>query len=100
MINEMKQKMPLVNFDIRNYYKNSKGHKVTTHAATEPYRYFEWMDQTADSSALNYLKFFKCTRLHYKIDVDYTAQSKASFNYQEWDFKRANIRNNQYDYDV
>jgi len=81
MVNQLKTERPLVFFDIANYYKNSKGHKVFTHRATEPYRYFEWLDQTADSGALSYLKFFKCTRLNFKLDFDYTAQSKSSFNY-------------------
>lgn len=69
----MKLKRPLVSYLIQNYYYNSSNKKVNTHSATEEYRYFEWADQTADSSAIAYLKLFKTTRLNFKIDFDYTA---------------------------
>jgi len=92
MVSQLKSERPLVNFDIANYYNNSKNRRVYTHRANEEYRYFEWLDQTADAGALSYLKFFKCTRLNFKLDFDYTAQSKSSYNYQEWAFKQQNIR--------
>lgn len=87
---------------VRHHNGRTEHHRerVNTHHAKEPFRYYEWLDQSPDASAIDFIKLTKLTRLTFGINVQYTPQSQASYACQEHDFKHHNVRDTHHDYNV
>jgi hypothetical protein len=65
---------------IQNYHyewrrrgNKNRYERVNTHRKEEPFRYSEYIDQSPEASALEYLKNYKLTRVHYNVDVEFSA---------------------------
>jgi len=79
IINKFRTLYPIVLFKIQNYhyeYRRDKNgshrHRVNTHRAEAPFRYMEWIDQSPDATAIDYIKLQKITRLDFKLICHYT----------------------------
>lgn len=80
----MKTRKPRVTLKMQNYHyerrDNNKTVKVNTDLIEERYRFFEWLDQSPDSTALEFLRNTKLTRLTLEKEIDYQPTAKQSLD--------------------
>jgi alpha-amylase/alpha-mannosidase (GH57 family) len=86
---------PSVMMHIQNYHyetrhyttRDSKGNthhrtkrvRVNTHAATEPFLFTQWQDQSPPASTLHYLSVLLLTRLHTYKTINYSPAALTSY---------------------
>ena len=103
---------PHIKFWIQNYHMeqrsstDSKGNthtytvRVNTHFACEYFTWGDCVDKSPEPDSVEVIKQFRLTRVENGIKVMFTPGARASFNDQEADFKRRNIRDTHWDYNV
>ena len=45
---------------------------VTTHTAQAPFRFVEWVDQSPDATAIDFIMKHKLARLDFKLNVNFS----------------------------
>ena len=114
IINNYRAKYPIVQYNMQNYHYEWRAHtvhrkgepphvemrrvRVNTHHARSYFRYLEWVDQSPDASAIDYIRSQKLTRLDLKLNFTYTPISSQSYQCQEYDFKRMSHMDTHYSY--
>lgn len=71
---------------------------MNTHHARSYFRYLEWVDQSPDASAIDYIRSQKLTRLDFKLSMQYTPISSQSYGCQEYDFRRRSHTDSHFHY--